>query len=290
MLKRFIKNPILKPKRENDWESKLVFNPGAIYDKGLFHLIYRAVGEDDISRIGYAMSVDGYEFFRLDKPIFTPKGAAESKGCEDPRIVSIDDKFYMTYTAYSIKGVRVSLASTQNFIQWERFGVVLPDRENKDAVLFPEKINGKYVMLHRPMEPPRSIWIAYSDDLIHWGDFKKVMTPLEGRWDSVGIGSASPPLKTEKGWLLIYHGIDEESVYRLGVALLDLSDPSRVIGRHPDPILQPEEDYELRGEVREVVFGCGICEVEDKYFIYYGAADRVICGATAEKRDLLDLF
>ncbi len=290
MLKRFIKNPILKPKRENDWESKLVFNPGAIYDKGLFHLIYRAVGEDDISRIGYAVSVDGYEFFRLDKPVFTPRGVAESKGCEDPRIVSIDGKLYMTYTAYSIKGVRVSLASTQNFIQWERFGVVLPDMENKDAVLFPERINGKYVMLHRPMEPPRSIWIAYSDDLIHWSDFKKVMTPLEGRWDSVGIGSASPPVKTEKGWLLIYHGIDEESVYRLGVALLDLNDPSQVIGRHPDPVLQPEEDYELRGEVREVVFGCGICEVEEKYFIYYGAADRVICGATAEKRDLLDLF
>lgn len=290
MLKRFIKNPILKPKRENDWESKLVFNPGAIYDKGLFHLIYRAVGEDDISRIGYAVSMDGYEFFRLDKPVFTPRGVAESKGCEDPRIVSIDGKLYMTYTAYSIKGVRVSLASTQNFIQWERFGVVLPDMENKDAVLFPERINGKYVMLHRPMEPPRSIWIAYSDDLIHWSDFKKVMTPLEGRWDSVGIGSASPPVKTEKGWLLIYHGIDEESVYRLGVALLDLNDPSQVIGRHPDPVLQPEEDYELRGEVREVVFGCGICEVEEKYFIYYGAADRVICGATAEKRDLLDLF
>lgn len=290
MLKRFIKNPILKPKRENDWESKLVFNPGAIYDKGLFHLIYRAVGEDDISRIGYAVSVDGYEFFRLDKPVFTPRGVAESKGCEDPRIVSIDGKFYMTYTAYSIKGVRVSLASTQNFIQWERYGVVLPDMENKDAVLFPEKINGKYVMLHRPMEPPRSIWIAYSEDLIRWGDLKKVMTPLEGRWDSVGIGSASPPVKTEKGWLLIYHGIDEESVYRLGVVLLDLNDPSRVIGRHPDPVLQPEEDYELRGEVREVVFGCGICEVEDKYFIYYGAADRVICGATVEKRDLLNLF
>jgi predicted GH43/DUF377 family glycosyl hydrolase len=290
MLKRFIKNPILKPRKENDWESKLVFNPGAVFKNGLFHLIYRAVGDDDISRIGYAMSVDGYEFFRLDKPVFTPRGVAESKGCEDPRIVCLDSKFYMTYTAYSIKGVRVSLASTWNFLQWERFGVVLPGIENKDAVLFPEKVNGRYVMLHRPMDPPRSIWIAYSEDLLHWGDFKKVMVPIEGRWDGVGIGSASPPVRTEKGWLLIYHGIDEESVYRLGVALLDLNDPSRVIGRHPDPILQPEEDYELRGEVREVVFGCGICEVEDKYFIYYGAADKVICGATADRKDLLDLF
>ena len=290
MLKRFIKNPILKPRKENDWESKLVFNPGAIFENGLFHLLYRAVGEDDISRIGYAVSVDGYEFFRFDKPVFTPRGVAESKGCEDPRLVCLEGKFYMTYTAYSIKGVRVSLASTRNFIQWERHGVVIPDMENKDAVLFPEKVNRRYVMLHRPMDPPRSIWIAYSDDLLKWGDFKKVMEPIEGRWDGIGIGSASPPVKTDKGWLLIYHGIGEESVYRLGAALLDLEDPSRQIGRHPDPILEPEEDYELRGEVREVVFGCGICEVEDKYFTYYGAADRVICGATAEKKELLDLF
>ena len=274
MLKRFIKNPILKPRRENDWESKLVFNPGAVFENGLFHLIYRAVGEDDISR----------------KPVFTPRGILESKGCEDPRIVCLEGKFYMTYTAYSIKGVRVSLASTRNFLQWERFGVVLPDMESKDAVLFPEKVNGRYVMLHRPMDPPRSIWIAYSDDLLKWGDFKKVMAPIQGRWDGVGIGSASPPVRTEKGWLLIYHGIDEMSVYRLGVALLDADDPSRVIGRHPDFILEPEEDYELRGEVREVVFGCGICEAEDKYFIYYGAADKVICGATADKKDLLNLF
>jgi len=289
-LKRFLKNPILRPKRENDWESKLVFNPAALYDNGLFHLLYRAVGEDNISRIGYAVSSNGYEFFRLDKPVFTPMGILESKGCEDPRLVSLEGKFYMTYTAYSMKGVRVSLASTRNFIQWERYGVVLPDVENKDAVLFPEKIGGKYVMLHRPMDPPRSIWIAYSNDLVRWGDFKKVMAPIEGKWDGVGIGSASPPVRTEKGWLLIYHGIDKDGVYRLGAALLDLEDPSRVIGRYPEPILEPEEDYELRGEVREVVFGCGICEVEEKYFIYYGAADKVICGATAEKRELLNLF
>lgn len=289
-LKRFLKNPILRPKRENDWESKLVFNPATLYKNGLFHLLYRAVGEDNISRIGYAVSSNGYEFFRLDKPVFTPMGILESKGCEDPRLVSLEGKLYMTYTAYSMKGVRVSLASTRNFIQWERYGVVLPDMENKDAVLFPEKIGGKYVMLHRPMEPPRSIWIAYSNDLLRWGDFRKVMAPIEGRWDGVGIGSASPPVRTEKGWLLIYHGIDKDGVYRLGAALLDLEDPSRVIGRHPEPILEPEEDYELRGEVREVVFGCGICEVEEKYFIYYGAADKVICGATAEKRELLNLF
>lgn len=290
ILKRFIKNPILKPRRENDWESKLVFNPGAIFENNLFHLLYRAIGDDGISRIGYAVSPNGYEFFRFDKPVFTPRGVAESKGCEDPRIVLLDGRFYMTYTAYSNKGVRVSLASTKNFIQWERYGVVIPDIEDKDAVLFPERINGKYVMLHRPMDPPRSIWIAYSEDLLKWGDFKKIMEPIAGRWDGVGIGSASPPVKTEKGWLLIYHGIDKENVYRLGVALLDLNDPSLVIGRYPHPILQPEEDYELRGEVKKVVFGCGICEVEGRFFVYYGAADKVVCGATVEKKELLNLF
>lgn len=290
MLKRFLNNPVLKPKKENDWESKLVFNPAAVYENGIFHLLYRAVGKDDISRIGYAISADGYEFFRFDKPVFTPKGISESKGCEDPRIVRLEDRFYMTYTAFSTKGVRIAIASTNNFIQWERLGVVIPDIENKDAVLFPEKINGRYAMLNRPMEPPRSIWIAYSYELKNWGDFKKVMEPAPGKWDGVGIGSASPPVKTDKGWLLIYHGIDKESVYRLGVALLDLEDPSKVIGRYTDPILEPEEEYELRGEVREVVFGCGICEVEDKYFIYYGAADKVICGATINKQEILDLF
>ncbi len=120
MLKRFIKNPILKPDKQNDWESRLVFNPAAAYENSLFHLLYRAVGEDDISRIGYAVSADGYEFFRFDKPVFTPRGIAESKGCEDPRLVCLEGKFFMTYTAYSTKGVRVSLASTNNFIHWQQ--------------------------------------------------------------------------------------------------------------------------------------------------------------------------
>ncbi|MBW2312011.1 MAG: glycosidase [Deltaproteobacteria bacterium] len=289
MLKRFLNNPILKPKRENPWESKLVFNPAAIYHNGIVHLLYRAVGDDNISRIGYAMSSNGFEFFRLNKPVFTPRGILESKGCEDPRLVLLDDQFYMTYTSYSAQGPRVSIASTRNFLQWERYGVVLPELNNKDAVLFPEKVSGKYVMFHRPISPPRSIWIAFSDDLVDWHDSKKIMEPVKGRWDGVGIGSASPPVKTEKGWLLIFHGVDEESVYRLGVALFDLEDPSRLLSRHPEPILEPEEDYELHGEVKEVVFATGICEIEDTYYIYYGAADRVICGATVDKKVLLDL-
>jgi len=290
MLKRFLQNPILKPKKENAWESNLVFNPAAVYYNGLVHLLYRAVGDDNISRIGYAISDNGFEFFRVDKPVFTPRGILESKGCEDPRLVYLDSRFYMTYTSYSPKGPKVSMASTKNFFQWERYGVVLPDIDDKDAVLFPEKIKGKYVMFHRPMTPPRSIWIAYSEDLVAWNDSKMVMAPIEGRWDGVGIGSASPPIKTEKGWLLIYHGVDEDGVYRLGVALFDLKDPSSLISRYSEPIFEPEEDYELHGEVKEIVFATGICEIEETYFIYYGAADKVICGATVEKEALLSLF
>jgi len=290
MLKRFLQNPILKPKKENVWESKLVFNPAAVYHNGLVHLLYRAVGDDNISRIGYAISSNGYEFLRLDKPVFIPRGILESKGCEDPRLVYLDNQFYMTYTSYSTNGVRVSLASTHNLIQWKRYGVVLPDMDTKDAVLFPEKIKGNYVMFHRPMTPPRSIWIAFSEDLIHWHDSKMVMAPVEGRWDGVGIGAASPPIKTEKGWLLIYHGVDEDAVYRLGVALFDLENLSSLVSRYSEPILEPEEDYELHGEVKEVVFATGICEIEDTYYIYYGAADRVICGARVEKETLLSLF
>ena len=290
MLKRFLHNPILKPKRENVWESKLVFNPAAVRHNGLVHLLYRAVGDDNISRIGYAASVNGFEFFRVDKPVFAPRGILESKGCEDPRLVYLDGRFYMTYTSYSPKGVRVSLASTSNFFQWKRYGVVLPDMDDKDAVLFPEKIGGKYLMFHRPMATPRSIWIAFSKDLIHWHDSKMVMAPVGGSWDGVGIGSASPPVKTEKGWLLMYHGVDEDAVYRLGAALFDLKDPSSLISRYPESIFEPEEDYELHGEVSEVVFATGICEIEDTYYVYYGAADKVICGATVEKEALLSLF
>jgi predicted GH43/DUF377 family glycosyl hydrolase len=290
MLKRFLQNPILKPKKENVWESKLVFNPATVYHNGLVHLLYRAVGDDNISRIGYAISSNGYEFLRLDKPVFIPRGILESKGCEDPRLVYLDNQFYMTYTSYSTNGVRVSLASTHNLIQWKRYGIVLPDMDTKDAVLFPEKINGKYVMFHRPMTPPRSIWIAYSEDLIRWHDSKMVTAPVAGKWDGVGIGAASPPVKTAKGWLLIYHGVDEESVYRLGVALFDLKDPSSLLSRYSKPILEPEEDYELHGEVNEVVFATGICAIEETYYIYYGAADKVICGASVEKAPLLSLL
>ena len=293
-LRRYEGNPILKPKPGNEWESKYVFNPAVVYDSGLFHLLYRAMGMDEISRVGYAVSTDGFDFLRFDKPVFSPKLILEPQGCEDPRIVKIEDTFYMAYTAYSQRGVRIGLASTKNFIQWERHDIGWKG-DDKDAVLFPEKIGSKYVLLHRPTVGENfGIWIAYSDNLIEWDGRREIMAPLgKGSWEDQKIGACAPPIKTEKGWLLIYHGVDEERVYRLGAAVFSLEDPSKLVYRHPEPILEPEADYEIRGgEVPNVVFACGACEVrdKDKYYIYYGGADSVVCVATVDKEEMLGLF
>jgi predicted GH43/DUF377 family glycosyl hydrolase len=288
-LRRYGGNPILKPMPGNGWESETVFNPAAIYDHELFHLLYRAMGRDGISRIGYAVSTDGFNFFRFNKPVFTPKLLLEPRGCEDPRVVKIENKYYMTYTAYSEKGTRISIARTTNFIKWERYRVEWKDCNNKNAVLFPGKIDDKYVLLHRPMDVwPMGIWIAYSDNLTDWYGMREIIPPLgKGTWESEKIGACAPPIKMERGWLLIYHGVDENEVYRLGAALLCLDDPTKLLYRFPEPILEPEMYYEIRGEVPRVVFAGGACEVKDKYYIYYGAADKVICVATLDKEELL---
>ncbi len=293
-LRRYEGNPILKPKPENDWESEDVFNPAVVYDEGLFHLLYRGVGRDGISRIGYAVSMDGFNFFRFDKPVFTPKLILEPRGCEDPRVVKLESRYYMTYTAYSERGIRVGLAVSDNFISWERYEAWWPEMDNKDAVLFPEKIGGKYVLLHRPTREGErmGIWIAYSNDLTEWYGEREIMAPSEeeGSWESEKIGAGAPPIKTEKGWLLLYHGVDEDKVYRLGAAMLSLEEPEKILFRHPDPILEPEADYEIRGEVPNVVFTCGACEVRDKYYVYYGGADSVVCVATVDKEEMLGDF
>lgn len=290
-LKRYKGNPILRPKPENNWESKSVFNPAVVYDNGLFHLLYRGVGIDGISRIGYAVSLDGFDFFRFDRPVFTPKLTAEPKGCEDPRIVKLNNVFYMTYTAYSENGLRIGLAFTENFISWERLEIEWSEVNNKDAVLLPEKIGGKYVLYHRPTAgEPMGIWIAYSDNLINWYGKREIMAPLGRKSWEKKIGAGPPPIKTEKGWLLIYHGVDGDGVYRVGAAMFDLNDPSKLLHRYHEPILEPKKDYELRGVIPRVVFPCGICEVDGKYYIYYGGADRAVCVAVADKQEMLRLF
>lgn len=287
-LKRFEGNPILVPRKENRWESDSIFNAGAVYSKGSVHLLYRAMGPENVSTLGYASSRDGFHIdARPNTPAFAPEAGNkfETFGCEDPRITQIGDQFYILYTAYSRIGTRVSLASTKDFKTYRRYGVVLPDVDDKDAALFPEKIRGKYVMVHR-IEP--DMWVAYSDNLTKWEGHKVVMRIRKGEWDGWKIGAGAQPIKTKKGWLMFYHGVDENKVYRLGVALLDLNDPLVVLARCDKPILEPEKDYELQGRVPNVVFTCGAVEKDGLFYVYYGGADKVIGVATIGKDTVLE--
>ena len=173
-LQRHPNNPILKPVMWNEWESLNVFNPGVIYYNGLFHMFYRAQGLDYVSRIGYAVSEDGAHFKRLAQPLLEPQDEWETRGIEDPRITYLEDeqRFIMAYTAYSPRGITPMFAESTNLIAWRRIGPLVAGEDNKDHVLFPRQINGRYVSFHR--RPP-SMWIAYSDDLQHWGDMKPIL-------------------------------------------------------------------------------------------------------------------
>lgn len=284
-LQRYSGNPILAPIPDHAWENRTVFNCGVAQTEDEIILIYRAQGqENNVSRLGYARSTDGYHFDRLAHPVFEPEADTERLGVEDPRLTWLDGQWQMLYTAWSPESIQVARATTHDFRTWERKGIVIPGPDNKDAALFPEKVAGRYVMFHRI---PPSMWLAYSDDLVHWGDYVEIMGPRPGLWDNLKIGAGGPPLRTEHGWLCIYHGVDQDTVYRLGVALLDLEDPSRVISR-PDPfLLEPEEPWELEGDIPNVVFTCGTAEVDGTLLVYYGGADRVIAIATANRDELI---
>jgi len=285
-LTRHPANPILTPTPDHPWEARNVFNCGVINHDGKIVLIYRGQGTaNDVSHLGYAESTDGVHFDRLPEPVFSPADPAEVNGVEDPRLTPLDGRIQMLYTAWSPEAIQVARASTTDFRTWERHGIVFPGPDNKDAALFPEQVGGRYAAFHRI---PPSIWLAFSDDLATWGDYKEIMRPREGCFDALKLGAGGPPILTERGWLVIYHGVDHDLVYRLGVALLDRDDPTRVLNWPKEPVLEPEEPWELVGDVPNVVFTCGTAELGDDYLIYYGGADRVIALATANKRDLLD--
>ncbi|MCK4541319.1 MAG: hypothetical protein KAU17_03680 [Spirochaetales bacterium] len=289
-LRRMSDRPILLPKKENQWEAAAVFNCAMVDHNDKVHMIYRAsdIAPNEkeghyINRLGYAVSTDGINFNRMEKPILGNNVPQESRGAEDPRIVKIEDTFYMMYTGLSDENFRICLATSKNLIDWTRHGIVL-DESNKDASLFPEKIGERYVMFHR-RHP--DIWIAFSDDLKSWHDHKLIMRPIaESSWECMKVGIAGPPIKTDKGWLLIYHGVNHEKVYSLGIALLDLENPSKVIARQAEPILEPELDWEREGYVSNVVFSCGQIEREDKILVYYAGADTVIGVAELMKKDI----
>jgi len=291
---RFRGNPILKPRNSNSWESRFVFNAGVAYDKERVHILYRAIGEDGLSRIGYASSADGYSIDeRLDKPVFEPSNPCENYGCEDPRLTLMDKKCVMAYTAntdrllgaFQIGITDIALNDLQDKRwNWGKRLFPFPGVRDKSATLLPRRVHGKYVLFHR-IDP--DICIAYSDDLEHWADIKAIMSPRWEKWDNSKVGCTGPPIDIGEGWLFIYHGVDFERVYRLGVALLEKENPEKVIYRSEEPILEPTEDYEKYGNVPNVVYSCGNVLIDDKLFVYYGGADAVLCLATYELNEIL---
>jgi predicted GH43/DUF377 family glycosyl hydrolase len=299
-LERFPRNPILEPEPKHSWESKAVFNPGILYEEGKVHLVYRAVSEDDISVLGYAASGDGFTIDeRLDEPIYTPRGKFEKKGCEDPRLTKFDDTIYMCYTAFDGRLPRVALTSIaiSDFLakRWKWARPVLispPGKDDKDAAIFPKKIKGKYAVLHRL---GTSIWLDLVDSLdFEEGKWIKGTIIMSRRWEKPSvekIGIAAPPIETKSGWLLLYHTVlkkDDALYYYVSAALLDLDNPMHVIARKKTPLLSPEMPYEKEGQVANVVFPCGAVVINDRLFVYYGGADKVIGVATVTLSELLE--
>lgn len=293
-MERFQGNPILKPVPDHQWEARAVFNAGVLYVGKQIHILYRAVGNDGISRLGYASSSDGYHIEeQLSSPVFEPANNTEKYGCEDPRLTLQSEQIIMAYTALRdrvLNAHQIALTSigTNDFINkcwnWEERWMPFAGVRNKDAAILPRRVGGRYVMFHR-IDP--DICITYSDDLRHWADIKAIIGPRMGKWDCLKVGAAGPPVEISEGWLFIYHGVNFERVYRLGVLLLDKDDPERVLYRSEKPVLEPATDYERFGRVPNVVFSCGAILMDEQLLIYYGGADTVVCVATYDLNELI---
>lgn len=315
--------PILQPDSTPPWTSGAVFNPGAWYHDGTVHLLFRAIptgykisnhGRDAdvngvssfknyVTTIGYAYSRDAVNFTVSPNPFIAPDSEFDRFGVEDARISKIDDTFLITYTGLSqplegpVNGIRIALASTTDFQSVRKHGIVGPNCSDKDAVIFPRRIKGRIAMLHRITPDIQLIYFRDLDELfdpleekwashMHTLEDHVIMRP-QFRWEARKIGAGPTPIETSEGWLLIYHGVDEHHVYRMGLALLDLDDPSKVIARSSRPVLSPERQYERIGDVNNVVFPEGAVVIDDVLHMYYGAADKVIGYASASMSDVL---
>lgn len=298
IVKRYEGNPILT-RDDVPYDVVTVHNAGVVRHDGRYVMLFRSHRRNGRSIIGLAESTDGYRFSVRPEPFMTPAsdgafGAYEEYGVEDLRICAIDGTYLLTYSAYSRHGVRVALARTNDFETVERVALIT-QCDLRNVVIFPEKIGGRYARLDRPHSEisPWSIWISYSPDLVHWGDSQVVMKPPAYHWDEMKIGPGATPIRTARGWLHIYHGVFQTmagAVYRLGVALHDLEDPSVVLGVADEWIVQPEDPWEVSGYVPNVVFTCGaVAEDDGSVKIYWGGADTVMCVGTAVIDDLVDL-
>ncbi|MFH1412533.1 MAG: hypothetical protein ABIG10_00690 [bacterium] len=332
MFVRSKNNPIIKPNKKHSWESRKTYNPGVVYHNKKYYVFYRAVGQNWKSFIGLAVSSDGEKFKRSDKPVFYPRAEFESRGVEDPRITKIKDKFLITYTAYDGKSARLKSAVSTDLKKWKKLGLMLPQWDiekangflvnwdkaqqtktakkkwHKAGGIFPEKINKKYWM----MFGDSNLWLAQSKDGIKWTPiWKPFIRPRKGRhFDNIHVEMGPPPIRTKKGWFVLYHGINEKIEYKLGYLLLDIHDPTKIIYRSKKPIFEPKEPYEISGLVDilpggfnamkklnkkeldefikkneqigrmpKVTFCNGATLVNNKLEIFYGASDSVICKA-----------
>jgi len=289
-------NPILTAK---DWPYPVntVFNPAATMFEGKFLLLARVEDRRGFSHLTKAISGNGISNWDIDKTptlVSEPDFPEEEWGIEDPRITYIEDmdQYAVVYTAYSRSGPTVCLALTKDFVNFKKSGTIMPPVD-KDAALFPKKFGGKWVLIHRPVEEQAHIWISASEDLKYWGDHKVLIDSRGGAWwDGCKVGLCTPPLETQGGWLILYHGVRTTaagSIYRLGLALIDLEDPSKVLRRSDEWIFGPRESYEKQGDIPDVVFPCGWIYNKEtgKIRMYYGAADTCIALATADVSDLM---
>lgn len=349
MLKKYSGNPILRSDSVKfPWANLKVYNSGMIFDNGVYHMFFRAIGSEDfISRIGHGKSIDGIHFEIDPKPVLSPKESFETHGCEDPRITKIGNIYYMTYTAFEGRTGRAAIISSQDFNNWGKRRLLLSnwhgsrwntkvgrpiqlpnfntstwDQEkdsnwSKAAAIFSEKINGKYMLLFGD----DSIWSATSDDLIDWKiNPEPIISPREGYFDQGYVEMGPPPFKTEEGWLIFYHGInrlDNQRVYCIAAAILDLVDPTKILWRSSKPLIEPKEPYEVLGmidimdggwdklktitppeiqklaeekKLPKAVFCSGAIETNTKpnhsYNLYYSGADTVLCLASGTLEDI----
>jgi predicted GH43/DUF377 family glycosyl hydrolase len=298
IVRRYSQNPILT-KNQIPYPVETVHNAAVAKHNGLYVMLFRSHLRTGRSIIGCARSYDGFRFIADPAPFLVPDREGpfalyEEYGVEDPRVTCIDGEYLITYSAYSRYGVRIALARTRDFSHLEKVAFIT-EADYRNVVIFPEKFDGLYARLDRPHSEiaPWSIWISYSPDLRFWGNSELIMRPEPYHWDEMKIGPGAPPIRTDEGWLSIYHGVFKTmdgSIYRLGVALHDLANPARIIGVSDSWILQPEDPWEVTGYVHNVVFTCGaVAEPDGTIKIYWGGADTVLCAGEAHVSDLVEL-
>jgi beta-1,4-mannooligosaccharide/beta-1,4-mannosyl-N-acetylglucosamine phosphorylase len=298
ILYRWASNPAITIE-DIPFRANTVFNGTPVVTDDGIYLLMRIEGQQGKSFFALARSKDGLNFTVDEKPVMLPAtdgpyAEYEKYGIEDPRITVLDGVCYVVYTAAGDSGSRIAIAKTDDYVNYERIAIV-SEPGNKDGILFPKKIGGRYVRFDRPIGGGvGSMWVSYSPDMINWGDSKFVIAPRRGYWDEFRIGASTTPIETEEGWLEIYHGVKMTSagpIYRAGLLLLDLDDPSKVVRRSVSPVLSPRENYERVGDVGNVCFVCGaVLDDDGQMKIYYGAADTSICIATCTLRHLLEGF